>query len=625
MSLAKPECPTCRPTTTLIPRCHRRYTSLASVSSCELTRYRWVKLPSYFAKDYGGASSQTFQIAPSSWLATAAGTVAMTVYRANFHTTYLDPMQDTLATKGIWRLPQPACIPGCGAPVPGDPDQPPATAVGQIFVTDVTASDGIIGNKIWDPNTVPANTVLQECTSDTVNVEVHFMAEGGVNYSPTVYLDGTLQASNIQQYSNDRRLFYGSIPMTLSATQTLTLSSSAGGLATVKVNLATQGPSIVDASIGPYPGTQTAAKHGDVITVSGTAETGATHVRLIAYGAFESSNWVPVAADDTFSINGIVSSLNGLYAAQIEAKNSLGTVGATFTTTDKIVLDQAAPSIIDNGITYPAGQAAFKGTEQGIQSTTVSDFTSITYSSPNGDFSIASTTTYEQDKTLTCTNPAHYNDSAVNFKIVANKASNGTSTTFTKVIEVADVAPSVTVTQSSSRLRSSPFGTNYTITATSNQNLSSAPDIGIPVSGTWQGSGFTGGPKVYTRVIQIKDSDAKGSGAWVFNTVPTNNAGLPATISGTQVVGGFMQRDLILPAFGTTVQLGTAVVDTSKLQLSWTVKDPMLFQPIGTAPPVVSGWTIDAVLVNPTTVEILDTQAANSSSQDSVITIEEVV
>jgi hypothetical protein len=104
-----------------------------------------------------------------------------------------------------------------------------------------------------------------------------------------------------------------------------------------------------------------------------------------------------------------------------------------------------------------------------------------------------------------------------------------------------------------------------------------------------------------------------------------SRSGLAATITGTQVVGGFVARDIALPAFGTTVSLGTSVVTAAKLSLTWTVKASMIYQAVGTAAPVVYGWTIDSAGINPTQIIILDTSAAASSSQESTLNIQEVI
>lgn len=511
----------------------------------------------------------------------------------------------------------PCACPPCPSPGSG------GGTSGQVFVTEVTGS-GNIANVQYAPNTVPANAVVTEVTTDHDNVVVHFMAEGGENYSPVVTA-GSVTCSDLQQYSNDQRLFYGTLVLSISTTQTVTIESTAGGDTEVIINRAAAGPDILTCTIGAYPGSQTAAKQGDTIHVTGTVESSATQVRLLSYGAFAGTGWINCSGG-TFDITGTVSSATGLQRAQVEAKNSIGTVGSTFTSTNQITLDQTYPSFTDNGTTFPTGQTAFKGTETGSQSTTVSGADVFVYSSPNGHFTISNDNGYDESKNITCTNPGTYNDSSNSFRIVATRSANNAQSVFNKVIEVADVAPTVTISQPYSRLRSSPSGSNYTISANSNQNLASAPSVLIPVSGTWQGSGFTGGPKNWSRIIRISDADAKGTGSWAWDgAAPKNRAGLSATISGTQNNGGFASRNLTLDAFATETDLDTAVVTTAKLVMTWSFKSGMTFQAIGTSPPVVNGWTIDATGINPTSVEILDTAAAGASSQASTITIEETV
>jgi hypothetical protein len=492
---------------------------------------------------------------------------------------------------------------------------------GFVFITDVTTT-GITGDKVYESDIVPSDFVLESVTTDTASCNVHFIAEGGERYSPVVSIDG-VACNNLAEISQDKRLFSGSIPITVTESTTVTVTSSTGATASVEINRAAAPPEILTCEIGSYPGSQTAAKQGDTIHVTGTVESDATHVRLVGYEAFQSTGWISCSGG-TFDITGTVSSASGLQGARVYAKNALGSEGPVFDSSNEILLDQVAPSFTDLGVTYPAGQSALKGTETAVQNTIVSNYTALVYSSPHGDISIPNIHTYEQEKTVTCLNPGDYNDSSTNFQIVASKSTNGTSAVFSKVIEIADIAPVVTVSFSGARLRSSPSGQNHTITASSNQNLADTPDIDIPVSGVWQGSGFVGGPKTFTRTITISDDSVRGSGAWIFNTVPNNRAGIPASIVGTQIVGGFVSRDLTLPAFGTTASLGTFVTDISKLDLDWSFKSSMAFQPIGTSPPVVSGYTIDDTGINPTEIIILDTQAAAASSQESTITIEEV-
>jgi hypothetical protein len=438
---------------------------------------------------------------------------------------------------------------------------------GQVFVTSVTNSGtGIIGNVVYKEHTIPENTIVLEATTDDDTVTVHFLAEGGIDYSPIVTVDG-ITCTNMQQYPDDRRLFYGSVPLTISTTKVVTVESSTGHHTTVTINRAEGGPQVLSCVIGTYPGVQTAAKAGDYIHVTGTVETSATEIRLEGFGAFDNSGWISIS-NGVFDITGRVSSRQGTYSAKVIARNGFGTEGDEFTSTNTIVLDQTVPQFVDKGISFPSGQTAFKNTEQGSQRTEVLDFTSLSYSSPNGDFAIDNSTTYEETKVITLTHPQHYNDSAVNFRITAHKVSNDTSNTFNKIIEVADVAPVVTIYQPISRLRSSPTGEIYSISARSDQNLLTAPDIDIPVSGTWTTSAFTGGPKNYTRNLKIVDADANGSGAWTWtSSPPTNRAGLSALISGNEVVGGFLGRTVTIDAWpNRECNIGTRVADVSKLR-----------------------------------------------------------
>jgi len=518
---------------------------------------------------------------------------------------------------------------------------------GQIFITDVTQNgDSIVSNKQYLSDTIPSNTVLTEATTDGESINIHFLAEGGLLYSPMVTYNESV-CTDLEQIPNDIRLFTGTF--TVSVTEDVnsyTIESSAGSSATLIVNKAASGPIITDISfIGGYPGSQTEVKENDrydIIITFDPSGSEPTELSLLNYGACKSGvfnlsstelNWGTVyTATVTTTID-----YTGLSATnqpcRAKAKNSFGTYGPEHDSNENgsvdgvntIVCNDSIPTFTDLGVTYPSGQLAFKGNEEGIQSTIVQNFNLISYFSNNGDFLIIDSSIYEENKTIQFTDIAHYNDSIENFSITAYRSENNTQATFSKVIEVANVAPTITVVQPQERLRSSHLGEVYTITANSDQNLANIPDVNIPISGTWRGISFSGGPKSFTRNISIVDSGAKGSGSWTLSTPVTNNAGLNASITGDQNVGGFVPRDYVLAAFGTEVTINVEVLITSKLNLDWSFKPNMEFYPIGTLPPIVNGYTIDSLLINPTKVKILDSQAASSSSQESTITIEEEV
>ena len=91
------------------------------------------------------------------------------------------------------------------------------------------------------------------------------MAHGGENYSPVVSIDN-VECSNLQQYSNDRRIFYGSIPVTITQDTIVTVKSDTGNETTITIKRAAAGPEILTCEIGAYPGSQTAVKQGDTVS-----------------------------------------------------------------------------------------------------------------------------------------------------------------------------------------------------------------------------------------------------------------------------------------------------------------------------------------------------------------------
>jgi hypothetical protein len=197
------------------------------------------------------------------------------------------------------------------------------------------------------------------------------------------------------------------------------------------INRAAAGPEITNVKfVNGYPGTQTEVKNNDTFDIeidfnpSGTEPVNA-HIQ--DYGACKAQtislagsglNWGTVhTATITVTIDYTGTTVQAL-PCRLNAENSLGTIGNTANTndgggtidgTDLVNCNDVVPTFIDNGTSYPASQAAFKGTESGSQSTTVNDYSSVVYSSPNGDFTIADTTIYALNKTITCTNPGNYN------------------------------------------------------------------------------------------------------------------------------------------------------------------------------------------------------------------------
>ncbi len=74
--------------------------------------------------------------------------------------------------------------------------------------------------------------------------------------------------------------------------------------------------------------------------------------------------------------------------------------------------------------------------------------------------------------------------------------------------------------------------------------------------------------------------------------------------------------------------MSVEISDYSKIAstLAWTVKSLTIKRALGTtATPDAGAWAASGSFTNPTTINILDTQAAASSSQASTFTIQEAI
>src|SRR6056297_6951 len=531
---------------------------------------------------------------------------------------------------------------------------------GFIYILNVTpqSSGDNVGSKVYEPGTTPSNVVLNECTSDTTNVEIHFLAEGGVNYSPIVTLNGT-PCSNLQQYGDDRRVFNGSFDVTLSVgegeEETFALESSTDQSASVTVTLGGAGPEITDITFGSYPGSQTALKSGDTVDVTVTVENDAVSCWIendkasnsevsLTLGTVDGAGAGYRYATGTITISSVTSDS----PVDAQASNDIGTNGSVYTS-GNLTIDQDSPDISFNSITYLSSQSALKNSENATVDVTVTDFTGITYNSPNSQLSIPDTTTYSQTKSVQRID-GDYNDSTTNYRITATKSSNDTSTVDNFVVYIAHVAPELTISEPYSRLRTASSGysnvglttsasiAEHTITINSDQQLASVPTLSDPDSdkGIWENGSFanSGGMTSFTNTLQIDDDATRGTHTW-GSISGTNLAGLTTTsITGnnTYEIGGFLPRYYRVGLGQNESSGDVEVTDYTSVTLDWQyidgsgqVKALTRNSTINETPPVTGSWTIEADDTNPTKFIILDTAATDAQTVDTAILVEEEV
>ncbi len=405
-----------------------------------------------------------------------------------------------------------------------------------------------------------------------------------------------------------------------------------------------------------YPGAQTELKAGDTIRVEGTTDKDADALIVSDLGAgigetvvFASGTFFSVfitVADRGISVQDL--------AATIAARDSVTTaVGPTRTTdfgggsadgVDLVKLNNIFPGIVFGAINYPASQAALKGGESATVPNALTNFDTVLYDDPTAaELTIPSPAVSSDPKSVTRLGGA-YNVSVPNFRVTATRAANAAVTVDQLVVQIANVAAQLTVTEPAARLRSGGNdGTapqDHTITITSDQELFVAPTL-APDGGGTRGAfvgAFVGGPTVWTADLRVDETlpDEKGAFAWgaILGTNLADTDTVAITGDANYELGGFVLRTKTFPAFAATVQIGTEIVDYSKLTagIFTSTGNPALKQVVGYSVPVpdtsvTDGYSGDAVGVDPTTIEWVDepARAANSGGTAQLTDIEETV
>lgn len=506
---------------------------------------------------------------------------------------------------------------------------------GAVFITNIVPqSSGNVGNKVYSSS----GQVLDSCVSDTQLVRVSILAiTGDTHYVPNVFLEGlpvTLTGGV------DKPLFTGTIDIDLNGVTELTVTHEDGAQHTCHIEVDVP-PAITYANFtGNYPGSQTELKDGDTFNFLVNTDIPIVAIEFADYGAYKAQTF-NVTSGTNFTVTGVIANRGTTtqsLGAKVRVQKASGSWSTWYLTetggsVDKfnlVKLNNLYPTITIGTITYPATQQALKNTEAAIINNVVTNYNTITYSSPNGDLTITSPTAYQAAKTVNRL-AGSYNVSTNNFRIVAVRAANNASTTKDGQVRIANVLPTITISLPTTRLRSGgndgTSAQNYVVTITSNQNLLQAPSL-LAGQGNWQGTAFAGSNATWTRTIQINDSHQKGnfsfSGLSAINLSGMEQTAINAGANYT--IGGFVARQIALAAFANEVDMNVAVTDYTKMTLSWDFKSTLVNrQALDSQPIIVNGWCIIATGVNPTKIRILDTPATDSSSKVSYLTVEEGV
>lgn len=439
-----------------------------------------------------------------------------------------------------------------------------------VAITDISSTNPSdnVGNKVKTDD----NNVLQSCTSSTTAVTVAVLAVTGSTFKPSVSVNG-VAATLSRNALTDVWQGSASITLTGSSPHTVTATHGDGAVdtAVVTIESAPVVSSVLFSAAYSQGVGQTEHAAGQTLTLTVTSATPFVELDVIGDGttAVVASN-TTFAAATSKSLTVTVANHGNTptaYPAKVRVRNANGTWSAivasnasvTNNSTTVITLNNTQPSVSFGSVTYPSTQFALKGSETATVSVTESNVSTVSYTSPNSELSIASPTVLG-NKTVTRI-AGGYNISFDNLQVTATKTSNATSAVFSSVVWIADDLPSVSITTPAARLRSGVTPEPHTIklTATqrvSNVSLSNSAGFGSFV-GSWASvdNGLT-----WTKVLQVADSDTKGS-ATFSSLSATNLAGrVVTTITGSDSynVGGFVARTVTMGSFNP---LGNRKVD----------------------------------------------------------------
>jgi hypothetical protein len=452
---------------------------------------------------------------------------------------------------------------------------------GGIFITDVrpqSTSENISGKVYSDDINVQLESFVT--TTSLVTVDI-LLITGYTHYKPINSTINGVIITNITPLV-DRPLFKATMDFDLKGEKSIKVVHEDGAFNDVSVfyNELPKISSVTFAS--DYPITngikQTELKENDSMSINIKVDKDITKVEIADYGSCKSQIFNTAQSTDINLSNvliadrGNVSQLLGikLRVQGIDggwsdwfSSDSLGTVEKI----NVVNCNNLKPTVTISNITYPTGQQALKNNEQATIINNISNYNTVTYSSPNGDLNINNSNLFEGNKIVNRIN-GDYNISIINFKITAYRNANGSSTIIDKVINIANTDPVITINEQYARLISAPTGYQSWIKLISTQKLLNTPTLTIPC-GIWTNN-FTSSDNItFSRNISISDSDIKG----IYNYTSisaTNLAGKVVTVitgDGSYIVGGFSSRKITFPAFQNTMPIGCFVSDVTKLSV----------------------------------------------------------
>ncbi len=476
-------------------------------------------------------------------------------------------------------------------------------------------------------------------TINNQNITPTAVGDGTSTFTLTTTIDTSL--SSITQ-----------VPVIISAKNSFgTEGDTHTSVATIPVR---QGPAITNVTFGSYPGSQTELKDNDTITATFEFDSNnVSQIQLASGSNYASSSQTRSVMTTNLSATTTITIDTSVTSAQnqpVRARARASNYGNYSNSTNTVVVNNVGPTYSGWSVSYPTNQSAIKEDELAVVRLTISNVgnsPTYTYSNPRNEITIPDTSVYSATKNTTGTSSGNYNISSNNFSVSVNRAENNKTTSYSNVVKIVDVLPSISISSPSNMRSGGAENTSpqtYQITVTSNQQLDSFDLVATPgagtLQGTWNGSNSN---RTWRRNIQVSDSDSKGTHDWI-NLAALNLSNVTQTnisSGGTYTLAGFVPRTLTMSALSRTRALGTNVQDPTKLSISETFRGSITFDTS-----IADGTTIDAdissgidvankyTIVNSSNLSVVDyngdtffyldrVAVNNNVSGTSVITVEE--
>ena len=445
---------------------------------------------------------------------------------------------------------------------------------GHISIVDIEpTSAGNVGSKVLSQD----NHRLESAISDTDLVRVHIVAlPGPVNYKPNVTIDG-ISVSLTEE--NDSSLWSGYADVQV-ADNGLILAEHEDGAFDSAVILVESQPVVSSVLfLNGYPLGQTELKEDDIFALRVDTDNPIVRIEVMDQGATKYSDHTFAATTSKLIYVPIANrgDMAALRGASVRVYSESGSMSAAYTTDSSgstngihlVLCNNLHPTVSIDGIDYPPGQQALKGSETADIAVSYFNTDTVLFSSPNNELGIVDASLIESIKEVSRI-AGTYNTSIDNISITAVRTANAASTSAFGIIYIANITPIVSTAQPH-RLRSGGNqGTvvqSHTITLTSNQELLAAPLMDSTIgAGSFTGL-WVGSEGVYSRELQVHDNDPKGTFSFI-NFSATNLAGvITSAISGSlkYELGGFVGRDIYFDSMHPEKSIGTNVSDYTKL------------------------------------------------------------